>query len=117
MTTVGMNYEIREGKENAFEKKFALVMGIMQDIPGHVKTNLYRDAYNDRSYLVVSEWETRQAFDGFVASDQFKAVTAWGEANILATRPRHYVYGDGDGAPLGGGCPQHEQEKEKVRVA
>lgn len=104
MTTIGMNYEILEGKDQPFEKKFAKVLEVMQDVPGHVKTHLYRDAYKKRSYLVVSEWETRETFDAFVASDVFRATTAWGGSSILATRPSHVVYGAD--AALAGGCPQ-----------
>ncbi len=107
MTTIGMNYEILEGKDAPFEKKFAIVLEIMQDVPGHVKTHLYRDAYKERSYLVVSEWQTRETFDAFVTSEAFRTTTAWGESSILATRPSHFVYGADAGAPLAGGCPQN----------
>ncbi len=103
MTTVGMNYEVREGKEQAFEKKFALVQDVMKDIPGHVRTFLYRNAYQGSSYLVISEWESRGSFDAFIASAEFRSVTAWGEANILTARPKHSVYGE-EAAPISGGC-------------
>ena len=92
MITVGMNYEVREGKAPAFEKKFALVMDVMAQMPGHRRTRLHRDVFQRRSYLIVSEWETREAFDEFVASAAFAKVTRWGRDNILATRPRHEVY-------------------------
>ncbi|MCH7549407.1 MAG: antibiotic biosynthesis monooxygenase [Candidatus Krumholzibacteriota bacterium] len=92
MITVGMNYEVREGKAPAFEKKFALVMDVMDPMEGHVDTHLFRDVFQERGYLVVSEWETRESFDTFVGSDEFRKVTDWGTANILATRPTHEVY-------------------------
>lgn len=92
MITVGMNYEVREGKAPAFEKKFALVMEAMTPMEGHVDTHLFQDVFHDREYLVVSEWETRESFDTFVGSDEFRRVTDWGTANILATRPSHEVY-------------------------
>jgi heme-degrading monooxygenase HmoA len=93
MITIGMNYQVREGKGQPFEKKFALVQEVMGQSNGHVKTNLYKDAFNGDSYLVVSEWNSENAFDSFVASDTFKKVTDWGAANILAGRPSHTVYG------------------------
>ena len=93
MITIGMNYEILEGKDQAFEKKFALVLKAMDGSDGHVRTQLYKDVFKERSYLVVSEWSSKSAFDGFVGSDTFKQVTDWGNANILATRPDHKVYG------------------------
>ena len=94
MITVGMNYQIRENKETAFVKKFALVLEAMRGMPGHVNTALYQNVFETRSYLVVSEWETRDAFDSFVQSEQFRKVADWGAANILASRPKHEIYGD-----------------------
>lgn len=94
MITVGMNYQIRENKETAFVTKFSLVLDVMRGMPGHVKTDLYQNVFEDRSYLVVSEWETRDTFDHFVQSDAFRKVADWGAANILASRPKHEVYGE-----------------------
>ncbi|HEY5648118.1 MAG TPA: antibiotic biosynthesis monooxygenase [Nitrospiria bacterium] len=107
MITVGMNYEILEGKDEAFEKKFALVLEVMGQTEGHVKTNLYRDVYKERSFLIVSEWETKAAFDAFTASEAFKKTTNWGKDRILAGRPRHEVYGDEEAVPVAGSCPAH----------
>ena len=95
MITVGMNYEIREGKDQPFEKMFGKVLDIMGKTEGHMKTHLYRDVFETRSYLIVSEWSTRAAFDSFIESEQFSKVTDWGNANILASRPRHDIY-EGD---------------------
>ena len=92
MITVGMNYEVREGKAPAFEKKFALVMEAMAPMEGHVDTHLFQDVFHDRGFLVVSESETRESFDTFVGSDEFRKVTDWGTANILATWPTHEVH-------------------------
>jgi chlorite dismutase len=94
MITVGMNYQTRENKETAFVKKFALVLEVMHEMAGHVKTELYQNVFENRSYLVVSEWDTRDAFDSFVQSDEFRKVADWGAANILASRPKHEVYGE-----------------------
>ena len=107
MITVGMNYEILDGKEEAFTRKFALVLEAMRQTPGHKRTSLYSDVFNDRLYLIVSEWESRSSFDAFILSDQFARVTSWGKDHILAGRPTHRVYdAEGDGA-VTGSCPQH----------
>ncbi len=111
MTTIGMNYEIREGKDKPFEKKFVKVMEVMKGVPGHLDTKLYRNAFLERSYLVISEWADRATFDAFVSSDTFRSVTAWGEANILATRPSHVEYGAGNGNAITKGCPEHDTSK------
>ena len=105
MITVGMNYEVREGKTQAFERKFALVVEAMQGMAGHSHTQLYRCVGQERSYLVVSEWEQREAYESFVASDTFRKVTSWGKAAILSERPRHEVYEHSRAVPLTGECP------------
>lgn len=107
MITVGMNYQVIEGKEEPFEKKFALVMEVMAADQGHESTQLYRGVFDPQSYLIVSEWNSRKAFDDFVASDTFGKVTNWGKEHILTTRPSHKVYGDdSDVAEVSAeGCP------------
>ncbi len=107
MVTVGMNYEVIEGKNEPFEKKFALVVEAMASMPDHVRTRLYHDVTDRRSYLVVSEWRNRAGFDAFVGSDAFRQVTNWGTSGILAARPHHEVYGADEARPLAGRCPAH----------
>ncbi|RKG87818.1 antibiotic biosynthesis monooxygenase family protein [Corallococcus terminator] len=106
MVTIGMNYEVREGKAEAFEKKFALVLEAMRTLPTHARTELFRSVGAAGRYLIVSEWHSREGFDAFIASEAFHRVTDWGASAILASRPRHEVYG-GDTAPTlpTGRCP------------
>lgn len=94
MITVGMNYEVLEGKEKAFESKCSSVIDLINKAPGHSKTDLFRNVKNGSSYLIVSEWNNHQAFDEFIASDEFCAVTDWGKEHILSARPQHKIYGD-----------------------
>jgi len=95
MVTVGMNYEVLEGKEGPFEKKFALVAEALNQTPGHLKSHLMKDVFNTRSYLIVSEWQERSDFEAFISSEAFRNVTKWGAETILAARPSHKVYEDG----------------------
>lgn len=106
MVTIGMNYEVREGKAEAFERKFALVLEAMRALPEHARTELFRSVEAPGRYLIVSEWHTREGFDAFVASESFHRVTDWGASAILASRPRHEVYGNAASSPPAGGrCP------------
>jgi heme-degrading monooxygenase HmoA len=108
MITVGMNYEVIEGKEQAFEKYFARVVEAMAGAPGHTRTHLYHRVDAPRTYLVMSEWSDKSGFDAFVASDAFRKVTQWGASGILAARPRHDVYGaDAPSVAREAGCPAH----------
>jgi len=93
MITVGMNYEIIEGKETQFEAAFEKVLGAMQSMAGHGQTHLYKEASCPRTYLILSEWEDESAFRAFTSSEQFKNVVDWGKEQILASMPQHQIYG------------------------
>ncbi len=93
MVTIGMNYDVLEGKEQVFEKAFERVRQVMSQLEGHADSRLYRQVGADSpEYLIVSRWSSEDAFRGFIASDQFKKVTDWGSAQILRGPPRHTTY-------------------------
>lgn len=92
MVTVGMNYQVLPGKEHFFESAFKGVLGAMKEMPGHTNSHLYKDVDMANSYLIISEWSDKGAFDSFIRSEQFAKVTNWGKEQILAGRPKHQVY-------------------------
>ena len=92
MVTIGMNYEVLEGREEVFERAFAKVLEALETTAGHLTSHLYRDVNAERSYLIISDWSSREAFATFIASEQFARVTNWGQEQVLAGRPRHQVY-------------------------
>lgn len=92
MVTIGMNYDVIAGKEQVFEDAFKKVLGAMEGMEGHQASRLYKDTMNPQSYLIVSEWNDKEAFSAFINSEQFANVTNWGKEEILAGRPRHRVY-------------------------
>jgi chlorite dismutase len=96
MITVGMNYQIREGKREVFEQVFNKVIQIMSGLDGHVTTELYTKTSDRNAYLIISEWNDRDAFDAFIASEQFRNVANWGKEEVLATQPSHQIYGGAD---------------------
>ncbi len=107
MITVGMNYDVIEGKQDEFEKVFGKVLEIMGKMDGHSETHLYTEVGKANQYLIVSDWSDEAAFKAFIASEQFANVTDWGKEQILAGRPKHEIYGGGaNAAPAAGqGCP------------
>jgi heme-degrading monooxygenase HmoA len=93
VVTIGMNYRVREGKEQVFEDAFARVLDVMRDMEGHAESHLYREVGDgSRSYLIVSRWTSEDAFRGFVRSERFAKVTSWGSEHILDGPPRHTTY-------------------------
>jgi heme-degrading monooxygenase HmoA len=92
MITVGMNYHVIAGKQQDFEQKFAGVIDALKAAPGHTSSTLWKDVSDDASYLITSEWSDETAFQEFIRSDAFRAVTNWGKEQILSGRPQHKVY-------------------------
>ncbi len=92
MVTIGMNYKIRPGKEEIFEDAFNNVLKVMNEMEGHTKSGLYRDVNDTQNYLITSDWNSEEAYNGFINSDRFKGVLDWGKENILAGRPSHKMY-------------------------
>ena len=92
MVTIGMNYEVLAGKEEVFEKAFNSVLAVMNEMEGHSASHLYKDVNDPQSHLIVSDWSSEEAFNGFIQSKKFRDVANWGKENILAGRPSHTVY-------------------------
>ena len=92
MITVGMNYHVIEGKQQDFEEKFSAVIGALKAADGHTDSTLWKNVSDSASYLIISEWSNEQAFQDFIRSDAFRAVTNWGKEQILSGRPQHKIY-------------------------
>ena len=92
MTTIGMHYDVVSGKEEEFETGFINVLEHLKAVSGHVESHLYEDVQSVGSYVIFSQWESKESFEAFIHSPTFKQVTAWGKAEILRGRPKHKVY-------------------------
>jgi heme-degrading monooxygenase HmoA len=90
-----MHYDVIPGKEAEFEAGFLGVLALIKTLPGHAESHMYQDIQAKGSYVILSRWETKGAFEAFIHSDQFKSAVAWGKAEILRGRPMHKVYLDG----------------------
>ncbi len=83
MTTIGMHYEVIPGKEEEFEKGFLAVIEHLNSVAGHQESHMYEDVASTGSYVILSQWETKDAFEQFIHSPEFAKVVAWGKAEIL----------------------------------
>ena len=59
---------------------------------GPPESLVYEDVASQGSYVILSQWKTKEDYDAFLRSDAFKAAVAWGKAEILRGRPRHRVF-------------------------
>jgi heme-degrading monooxygenase HmoA len=87
-----MHYDVIAGKEQEFEKGFTSVIEHLKTIAGHVESHLYEDVNSAGSYLILSQWQSKETFEAFIHSEAFRNVVSWGKAEILRSRPRHKVY-------------------------
>ena len=87
-----MNYQVIAGKNDVFVNACRGIIRAMEGMEGHSVTHLYQDVDDPDSYLIVSDWSGRAAFDTFIKSEKFAKVTDWGKEQILAGRPRHEIY-------------------------
>lgn len=87
-----MHYDVKPGKEEEFEKGFLSVIEVLKTMPGHVESRMFEDVACTGSYVILSEWKTKEDFAAFMASDAFRNAVAWGKAEILRSRPKHKVY-------------------------
>ncbi len=104
MVTIGMNYKVIKGKEEAFENAFGKVVAALAGADGHSESRMFRDISDAQHYLIISQWSRKASFDAFVASDTFRNIVNWGKEEILSDRPHHEIYG-GDESAGDGACP------------
>ena len=97
MTTIGMHYDVKPGKEEEFEQGFLKTLEVLKTLPGHVESHLYEDVASRGSYVILSQWQRKEDFDAFLRSDAFKQAVAWGRAEILRGRPRHRIFNENVG--------------------
>ena len=54
--------KIRPGEEANFEAAYAEVTRKVKGTPGHVQDELLRDTSEPGAYILLSEWESKEAF-------------------------------------------------------
>ena len=63
MVTIGMYYEVLDGKEQVFEKAFVSVLGAIQTAEEHRTSRLLRGVFAECSYVFMSKWTSEDAFN------------------------------------------------------
>ncbi len=91
MLTVGLYYDVVQGKEKDFEDYFNLVVAEIKKKDGFVSALLYKRVDKPDSYLIYSEWRDRESFEAFIKSREFSGAKSGG-SDILAGRPSHKIY-------------------------
>ena len=73
-------------------ERFADSRGSVQDFPGFVSMEVLRSS-DETEVLVITRWESREAFDRWVESDSFRQAHSQGEgSDYLSGRPQMGSY-------------------------
>jgi heme-degrading monooxygenase HmoA len=67
---------VKPGHEEAFERAWRDVAAQAQHAPGNLRQALLRDPNDPASFVVSTDWESREAFHDFERSPQQDALTA-----------------------------------------
>lgn len=91
MLTVGLYYDVVQGREKDFEQYFSVVAGEIRKFDGFVSAILYQRVDKPGSYLIYSEWKDRESFEAFIQSREFSGAKSGG-SQMLVGRPHHSIY-------------------------
>lgn len=91
MLTVGLYYDVVPGRETDFEEYFKMVAAQLEKVEGYVSALLYKRVDAPNSYLIYSEWKSRESFDAFIRSREFSGAKEGG-SGMLQGRPSHKIY-------------------------
>lgn len=71
MITVANRLYVKPDYAEAFEKVFRERAGLVDGMPGFVSNQVLRPVNKDEPYIVLTTWESREAFMGWIRSDAF----------------------------------------------
>lgn len=71
-----LHMKVRPGAEEEFVRAFSAIAETVRDHPGSVRQTLVRDPEDPRSFVVMTDWVSRDAFTGFEQSAAQDELTA-----------------------------------------
>jgi heme-degrading monooxygenase HmoA len=71
MITVANRLYVKPEYADAFEKVFRERAGLVDEMPGFVSNQVLRPVNEGQPYVVLTIWESREAFMGWIRSDAF----------------------------------------------
>jgi len=100
---------VKEGAADEVVRRFADSRGYVQDFPGFVSMEVLLSEGGDE-VLVITRWRDREAFDGWVGSEEFsKAHGRGGGASLLSGHPKMTSYEVAVEREPGGDSPGPDQ--------
>ncbi len=69
-------------KQMEFLQSYSTAIPRVRKQPGCIRCNLFRDMEDGNSFLLIGEWQSQEALDGHIGSEQFGILIA--AADVLA---------------------------------
>lgn len=92
MIAITNRLPVKEGRADEVVERFSGSRGEVQNFPGFVSMEVLRSE-DAAEVLVITRWESREAFDRWVHSDSFRAAHSnSGGADLLSGHPQMGSY-------------------------
>ncbi len=72
MITVANRIQVNPDYAEAFEERFRNRAGFVDGMPGFISNQVLRPTKPEDPYIVLTYWETKEAFEAWTKSDAFK---------------------------------------------
>jgi heme-degrading monooxygenase HmoA len=118
MVRVTLHMKVKPGKEQEFERAWHAVSERARHVPGNLRQTLMRDPDEEASFVITTEWESRETYHGFEVSAEQDELTA--PLRALRESARQTVYdivADVASDANGGGPATAAEEKGRVVFA
>lgn len=76
MVRATLYMKVKAGREEEFESAWRHVAEQIRHAPGNIRQALMRDPHDPASFVVTSDWESREAFTRFEVSREQDELTA-----------------------------------------
>lgn len=112
MVRVSLAMKVKEGREEDFERAWHGVAEQARTIPGSLRQTLMRDPEDASTFVITTEWETREAYRSFEVSAEQDELTA--PLRELRESASQTIYEVVDDISSNGASPAAQQEKGRV---
>jgi heme-degrading monooxygenase HmoA len=75
MIVVANRVPVTKGYEKEFEKRFDQRLDVVRQMPGFIRNEILRPIVGDY-YILMTHWESRETFEAWTRSEDFKQVHA-----------------------------------------
>jgi heme-degrading monooxygenase HmoA len=76
MLRATLTMKVKAGREADFERAWRAIAEQVRRVPGNVRQALLRDPKDPTTFVLTTDWESRDAFSSFERSPEQDALTA-----------------------------------------